>query len=40
MTTKNIKIKKKKWKNFALMNPEEKKERINYLWGRARIYVK
>ena len=30
---------KKKWKKFAKMSPEEKKERIKYLWDRVRNYV-
>ena len=31
--------KKKKWKKFSKMNPEEKRERIKYLWDRVRNYV-
>lgn len=33
------KKKKLKWKNFKKMNPEEKKERIKYLWDKVKSYV-
>ena len=33
------KKKKIKWKKFDKMNPQEKKDRIKYLWSKARSYV-
>ena len=30
----------RKWKKFSKMTEEEKRERIKYLWRRARIFVK
>ena len=33
-------LKKPKWKKFNKMNKAEKKERIDYLWGRVRTYFR
>lgn len=34
------KKKKPKWKKFSKMNPEEKAERIKFLWDKVRMHVK
>lgn len=34
------KAKKRSWKKFSKMNPEEKKERITYLWKRVRTHAR
>ena len=34
------KVSMRKWKRFSKMNEEEKRERIQYLWGRVRSKVK
>ena len=33
-------IRKRKWKKFSRMTPEEKKERIAYLWQKCRLFMK
>ena len=32
--------KKRKWKKFSRMNPDEKKERVSFLWEKVRHFVK